>query len=381
MPKKYALILSGGGARGAYEVGVLKFLFEEFPKIYGFVPKFDIVCGTSVGAIHASFVAANMDSLTQSIPKLINLWSSLKPGDIVDFNFKQLLSLKDIIGNSKKATSICGAKSLRNLLLRECDWENISYCIDNGFLETLCISATSADSGKTNIFAQSSQTTPSRKLFRSQINSTEIGIEHALASASIPIVFPPVKIDGEWFTDGGVRQNTPIEPALAFGATHVFTVGMWHDGAAQTPLNGNPPSAGHLIGKIFNSFFIDHAQADFHNLEKINTIIESIADNLGVSSESLMRNEFKVIKNCILNPSKDIGSIAANYLNSPSSLKRDLIYKKIMKAIDLGNSEADLASYLLFDGEFSRILIELGFEDAKNNLHHLEEFFGISDDL
>lgn len=377
--KKYAMILSGGSARGAYEVGVLKYLFQEIPKTYGTLPKFDIICGTSVGAFHACWLAAHQRTIGTSISRLENIWATLKPGAVVGLNLNQVINWKDIITGGARSGSLLDITPLKILLTQEGNWQDIRRNIDAGELETLCVSTTSARSGKTVVFTETHQPFPD-DVFRTNFKPTKISIEHALASASIPILFPPVKIGGEWFSDGGIRQNTPIAPAVAFQATHVFSIGLWHERKQFSTYQNDPaPSAGRLIGKIFNSFFIDHAQSDIHNLETLNRVISAGTELYGEEFARYLAElpkPFRYIESCAISPSRDIGRLAGEYLTD-TKIKQNRIYRQLLKLIDIGTFEADLASYLLFDGSFSKLLIDLGFQDAANNEVEIAKFLGL----
>lgn len=366
MSQKFALILSGGAARGAYETGVLKFLAKE-----SLIPKFDIICGTSVGAIHACFLAAHLSEKDFGLQRLENIWKNLSPSSVVNFDWK---ILKSLFLNSK-SYGLVEVEPLRQLLTKEGKWKSISRNIKNNTLETLCVSTTSAANGQTIVWTETNQPIP-KPIFRTEFRKTNINIHHALASASIPIVFPPVSIDGEWFTDGGVRQNTPIAPALSFGATHVFSIGLWHHSNKKT--NNSKPTVGNLLGKIFNSFFLDHSNTDLNNLNHINNIISFGIEQYGKEFEIILKNNknYRYIENFSISPSEDIGSIASKYLSNVSLIK-DKGYKYILKLADIGTDEADLASYLMFDGNFASKLIGLGYKDAEQNKNQILNFFGL----
>jgi len=381
MANKYALILSGGAARGAYEVGVLKYIFQELPLIYGKMPEFQIICGTSVGAIHACFLAAHLSNVTVELDRLEKLWTELSPSKVVTVDFRQLFRIKELLLGGNRGVGLLDVNPLATLLTREGSYDKISGTINSGKLDTLCVSTTSARTGQTIVFSESKQPLPN-PVFRTEFRSADITLQHALASASIPILFAPIQIGGEWFTDGGVRQNTPMVPALGYGATHTLSIGLWHNKKYNSsPRIDDSPSIGCLLGKIFNSFFIDHAHVDVHSLEHINNIIGEGVKKYGVEFAEHMANQsrpYKYINSCSISPSMDIGRIAATYL-SKATIKKDKIYKNLLKLIDLGTIEADLASYLLFDGEFSKLLIELGFQDARARQHELAQFLGIDE--
>lgn len=381
MEKKYALILSGGAARGAYEVGVLKYIFQEMPRIYGKLPKFQIICGTSVGAIHACFLAAHLPKISSDIERLEKIWTNLSPSKVVTLDVGQLFRIKELLLGGKRGVGLLNVNPLAILLGKEGAYDQITKTIQSGELETLCVSTTSARTGKTVVFTESNSTLPA-PIFRTEFRAAHISLQHALASASLPILFAPIQIGGEWFTDGGVRQNTPMVPALGFGATHTLSIGMWHD-RKFNPSNAidDSPSIGCLVGKIFNSFFIDHAHVDVHSLEHINNVIAEGVKKFGPEfAAHLAKQErpYKYINSCSISPSMDLGRIAANYLSS-DDVKKNKIYRNLLRLIDIGTIEADLASYLLFDGGFAEMLIELGFEDAQARQKELAQFFGLEE--
>ena len=378
--KKRALILSGGSARGAYEVGVLKYIFQELPRIYGPVPRFDIICGTSVGAIHACFIVAHMKTIRHDIDRLVGIWGNLKPNHVIRFDLNQFFRWKDLIFGGLTGGSLFGVSPLASLLGRENNFEQIRTSVMNNDIETLCVSTTATRSGKTVVFTQTNQPVP-HDSFRTEFRSTDINLDHAMASASMPFLFPPVRINGAWYTDGGIRQNTPIAPALSFGATHVLAIGLWHDHDHDDhPVqNDHAPSAGLLIGKIFNSFFLDNAQSDLHNLNNMNRIIQEGTSLYGdgfARHLAGLSKPFRHLEACQISPSQDIGRITADYLSN-KQYRKNRFYKMLLKLIDLGSWEADLASYLLFDGEYSKILMDLGFRDAESKQHEIARFLDL----
>lgn len=366
MTPKFALILSGGAARGAYETGVLKYLAQE-----SLIPNFNIVCGTSVGAIHACFLAARLNENDYGLDRLESIWTNLNPGSVINFNWNSFRNLFP----GGKSYGLVGVDPLKKLLIKEGKWKSITKNIKNKNLETLCISTTSASTGQTIVWTETDEPIPNN-VSHIQFKKTNININHALASSSIPILFPPVMIDDEWFTDGGVRQNTPIAPALAFGATHIFSIGLWHDHGKKQKPNQSVPTVGHILGKIFNSFFLDHAHADLNNLNHINNIISFGIEKYGQEFVTALNKEknYRLINNFFISPSQDIGSIASQYL-STVSLRKDAVYKSILKLADTGTDEADLASYLMFDGEFASKLIDLGYRDAEAKKQQIINFF------
>jgi len=371
-PKRYSLVLSGGSARGAYEAGVLKYIFQTLYSEYGILPHFDIICGTSVGAIHACFLASHIKNIDHQLNRLLEIWKQLKPTTVANLDLIQVYRWKDLLYGGHSSSGLLDTTPLRHLLNEEVDWPGLKSNVKSRFIDNVAISSTSVRNGRTTVFCETNQQLPN-SVFRTDFVNTELSSQHVLASASLPLLFPSIQIDGEWFTDGGIRQNTPIAPALAFGATHVFTVGLWHEHKRSNLIqHDDAPSIGTLVGKIFNSFFLDNAQYDLYNLETINDIIKS---GEHMFPESTPFTKYRYIETCSINPSENIGLIANDYLSS-SKYRHNKIYRTILKMIDVGSIEADLASYLLFDGDFANILIDLGYNDAKQNKYKILDFFG-----
>src|SRR6187401_3580164 len=273
--RKVAVILSGGGARGAYEVGVLSYVLDGFARVRGAPPRFDILCGTSVGAINACFLAAHLADPTLGIRRLVDLWTELDLGRVLGFGLRQAFGLhRVLLGGGENASGVFDVTPMTQLIEREIPWRAIARTLRHGHLSALSVSATEVSSGRTVIFMQTGPdgTLPSRAPPRTVIRGTLIGPLHALASAAIPFLLPPVRIGTELFMDGGVRQNTPIAPALRLGATHVFAVGLSRDvrGVGDEPREVKVPGAAFVLGKVLNAFLLDHIQTDFEVLTRVN---------------------------------------------------------------------------------------------------------------
>ncbi|MDI3283963.1 patatin-like phospholipase family protein [Polyangium sp. 15x6] len=388
--RKVALILSGGGARGAYEVGVLSYVLDNFARVRGAVPRIDILCGTSVGAINACFLAAHLGDATTGIRRLANLWTELDLPDVLGFGLRQAVSLpRVLLGGGKAAAGVFDVTPMAKLVEREIPWRAIARTLRRGHLGALSVSATEVASGRTVIFMQTGPdgalptTAPPRTLIR----GAHIGPLHALASAAIPILFPPVRIGRELFMDGGVRQNTPIAPAIRLGATHVFAIGLSREltGPSTMPEDEKPPGAAFLLGKILNAFLLDHIQTDLEVMTRLNHIIEDaentfgteFLDKVNVSAERRGTMPYNRIHSLVVRPSEDIGRLAAEYVRRGNIHGGPAFARRMLTLVDVGEAtEADLASYLLFDGAFARRLIDLGRADAEARRHDIADFFG-----
>ena len=286
---RLALVLSGGGARGAYEAGVLRYLREELAGDLGGQVQFDIVCGTSVGGIHACFVAGTADIAHAQGRLLAERWENFVLEEVVHFGVKEFLktpatllgsgTIEELEEGQKRLGGIVNTKMLERIVRRLIPWQHISHNNEAGHFESLSVTTTDIGSGKSVVFVQSSRPLPpwSQDPFvRAQ--SVIMGPEHALASAAIPIMFPAIAIGERFFCDGGLRQNTPLSPALRLGADKVLVVGLRHKPSPEdTPEESMPfPGAAFLAGKVLNAFLLDHIDYDLDRLRRFNALINAV---------------------------------------------------------------------------------------------------------
>lgn len=392
--RKVAMILSGGGARGAYEVGVLSYVLDAFSRVRGKPPRIDILCGTSVGAINACYLAAHLADPTNGIRRLVDLWTEIRLERVLGFGLRQALSLpRVLLGGGETGSGIFDVAPMTELITREIPWRAVARTLRQGHLSALSVSATEVTSGRTVIFMQTGPdgTLPTTAPPRTIIRGALIGPPHALASAAIPILFPQVRIGRELFMDGGVRQNTPIAPALRLGATHVFAVGLSREvrGIESGGEDTKPPGAAFVLGKVLNAFLLDHVQNDLEVLTRVNKMIEDGHRTYGedflekVNPHVVRRGDlpYRRVESLVIRPSEDIGRLAAAYVRGGNLRGGHAFARRVLTMIDVGEAtEADLASYLLFDGPFAKKLIDLGRADAEARRSDLTEFFGSAAD-
>ncbi len=389
--RKVAMVLSGGGARGAYEVGVLSYVLDTYAKRRGAAPRIDILCGTSVGAINACYLAAHLADASNGIRNLVNLWTGLALEGVLGFGARQVLSLPRVLlgGGAPEGVGIFDVRPMAALVEREIRWSAIARALRQGHLSALSVSATEVSSGRTVIFMQTGPdgSLPTHAPPRTIIRGAHIGPPHALASAAIPILFPAVPIGGELFMDGGMRQNTPIAPALRLGATHVFAIGLSREihGIAGVPAEVKQPGAAFVLGKILNAFLLDHVQHDIEMLTRINALLDDGEQAFGAGFLPAVNRlatergtpDYRHVETLYIRPSQDIGTLAAQHVRSGKLRGGAMLARRLLTLVDVGEAgEADLASYLLFDGTFARKLIELGRADAEARRHDVEAFFG-----
>lgn len=392
--RRTAMILSGGGARGAYEVGVLWYVFDDLARMRGAPPRLDVLCGTSVGAINACYLAAHLADPVLGMRRLVHLWSELQITRVLGFGARQMAGIpRLLLGGGREGTGLFDVTPMAELVQREISWRALARTLRKKQLRALTVSTTEVSTGRTVVFMQTApdvdipQTAPPRTLFRAD----HIGPHHALASAAIPMLFPPVKIEEELYLDGGLRQNTPIAPALRLGASHIFAIGSSREVKGivtnEGPLRANSrsPGAAFLLGKVLNAFLLDHVDVDLELLRRLNNVIKDGTNAYGPGFLESMSNEakkrkqppYRYVEAFEIRPSEDIGRLASEHVRRGKLIGNPFVTKRLLNLLDIGvGDEADLASYLLFDGHFCRQLIEMGRADAHARRDEILAFFG-----
>ncbi len=391
-PRRLAIILSGGGARGAYEAGVLSFLFDELTRRRGGAPKVDILCGTSVGAINSAYLAAHLIDPVLGVRRLVDVWSGMRLDHVLGFGLKQAVSLPRVLTGGGGGSGLFDVTPMSSLVQREIPWRAVSRSMRKGLLGALSVSTTEVSTGRTVIFMQTGPNTalPTRAPPRTLIRAERIGPQHALASAAIPLLFPPVRIGSQLYVDGGVRQNTPIAPAIRLGATHVLVIGTSRlvRGIAR-PQQIGAPGATFLMGKIMNALLLDHLDSDLGSVNLLNDILASGEAAYGpdflntINEAAGLRggHVFRPISTMVVRPSERVGKLAADYLRAGRLRGGPSVTKRLLKLLDVGVADdADLASYLLFDGGFARRLVDLGRSDAYARRSELLNFLGAAEE-
>ncbi len=374
-------------------MGVLSYVLDTFARQRGRAPRIDILSGTSVGAVNACYLAAHLADPTAGIRRLVDLWQGLELEHVLGFSIRQALSLPRVVLGGGMPIGIFDVTPMAQLAEREIPWRSITRTLRKGYLSALSVSATEVTSGRTVIFMQTGPdgTLPTTAPPRTVIRGALIGPPHALASAAIPLLFPPVRIGSELFMDGGVRQNTPIAPALRLGATHVFAVGLSREirGVPDTGIATPPPGAAFILGKILNAFLLDHIQTDLAVLSRVNDLLRDGEEAFGPKFLPAVNRlqaahggvPYRNVNTLVIRPSEDIGRMAAHYVRTGKLRGGAIFARKLLTWMDVGEAtEADLASYLLFDGTFAKMLIDLGRADAHARRHDIQDFFGSAAD-
>jgi NTE family protein len=387
---KTALVLAGGAARGAYEVGVVLHILEDVSRSLGRDVPIDVLCGTSVGAINACALAAFADEPRKRGALLAAHWTSLKMSDVVHPDGRGIFeSVRGLFGAAPKPGAhdtrrggILDATGIERVIERAIPFARIDENIRAGHLDAVTVSATHVGSGRTTVFAQQGLRGP-RHMSKDPTlvsASTTLTAEHALASAAIPFLFPAVRIDGQFYCDGGLRQNVPLAPALRLGADRLIIVSPRYLPPVVTSIVKKEreekfPGPFFLLGKALNALLLDRVDNDLDRLEAINELMEAGERSYGATFTSTLNRELaqagrehriRPVRAALVRASRDIGALAADYVRSSGFAKRvGGIAGRMMRRIAGASGEADLLSYLLFDGEFAAQMIELGRADAR----------------
>lgn len=373
---KLALLLSGGGARAAYQVGVLKALVDILPK--DAKNPFPIIVGTSAGAINATAIAIYGARLHAAVARLHRIWHNFHVHHvfrsditgIVKSAFHWLATL--LLGGLDKYNpiSFLDRTPLWHLLNKYLPCEYIDKNLESHVLDSLCISASSYTLGQSVVFYHSRKNIQPWHRSRRIGKPEKISIDHLMASSAIPILFSAVKLDKDYYGDGSMRDTAPISPAIHMGADKVFVIDVSSepDEENNTSLNAEYPSLAQVGGHILNSIFIDGLEADLERLQRINKTIELIpSHHLEEHNVSL-----RPIQVMVVSPSQDLQDISMRHAKSLPKAIQFLL--KGIGALDQKGSS--LVSYILFEKSFCREVIALGYKDAMNRKDELLTFIG-----
>jgi NTE family protein len=407
---KVAVVLSGGGARGAYEAGVIHYVRNEIATDLGFQPRFDILSGTSVGAINACFLAATADRPDRQGQGLADVWNSLRIEDVFALPPRQLIDASRwFLGRHDGRMSLLQTEPLESFVARNAPWTKIRRNLRDGYVDALTVTATHIKSGHPTVFVQQAPGHPPPILATPDtvLRPTRIGPRHALASAAIPLIFPAVALGGELFCDGGLRMNTPLGPALSLGADRVLVVGLRHETPADPPaapasdeaVEASPaearalaaeaaayPSAPFLFGKVLDSLLLDQVEHDLQRLRRLNALLVEAREKfgnrfmrrLGELQSPYFGIPYKPVGEVYVKPSEDLGRIAADHVERAADQVGGLS-GRLLRRLAAGDTgpmgEKDLASYLLFHGPYAHDLIALAREDCRRVHDALLAFF------
>ena len=378
MESRTGLILTGGGARAAYQVGVLKAIAEIMPRRS--VSPFPVVCGTSAGALNAATIAINAKNFSMGVQYLVNTWKNFHANQIYRTDALGVLNntvrwfagvfLRFLGINILHQTSLLDNTPLNEFLAQILPCEKIQESIDEGYLHALSITASGYGSGESVTFYQGvKELVPWHRAGRLGV-PTQIEVKHLLASASLPFLFQPRLINREYFGDGSMRQIGPIGAALHLGATRIMVIGVTENGNSN-PLQRSDineyPSLAQIAGHALNSIFLDTMSVDLERVRKINALVAIMPP------ETLQKTTLKHVDLLVISPTQSIDKIAERHISELPWTIRLLLRLLGVKR----HSGLTLVSYLLSEKKYCRALIDLGYQDAMNRRGEIEEFLGV----
>lgn len=367
------VVLTGGGARAAYQVGVLRAISDMYPS---WSHPFRVIVGTSAGAINALALAGGGDIFRHNVSRLEQLWAELEADHVYRSNSYQILRnmtgvARRLLGAGGRYTplSLLDNSPLHELLAREIDFAAVRQTIQKREISAVGVNVCGYATGQNVCFFDSHDGLNSWSVGQRAGARTELALEHVMASSAIPTVFPPVLINREYFGDGVTRQMAHISPALRLGAERVLVVGVSANSmcAPRRPDHQEGPAFSQIIAHVFNGMFLDTLDYDIDRLRLINQLVdlvppEKLAEaGLGLKSVQLLE----------ISPSERVDEIAAQFMDGMPLVLRNLVGGSDGKSMTGGS----LASYLLFDRRFSTALIKLGYKDAQAHARQIDRFF------
>ena len=366
------LVLTGGGARAAYQVGVVKAVRD----ILGSPVKnpFPIVCGTSAGAINAATLAVFADNFSRGVANLLEVWEHMRchhiyrtdPWHVLKSGARWLAAM--MLVSRRNPMSLLDNQPLREMLEKNLDFGKIQSHIDSGALYAVCVTASGYTTGQSVSFFQGGSGLEGWERNQRIGAAVPLKLELLLASAALPFIFPAVKVHREYFGDGSMRQIAPVSPALHLGADRVLIVGTGRQTLDQSRARSNVyPSLAQIAGHALNSIFLDSLMVDIERMERINRTVKLIPpDRLSDSTVQL-----RPVKVLFITPSQPLERIAARFIHELPATVRFIL----RPTGALNRSGSNLASYLLFEESFCRALIDLGYQDTISRESEVKEFF------
>lgn len=373
---KTALILTGGGARAAYQAGVLAAIAELLPDPTR--NPFPILCGTSAGAFNAATVACQAENFRAAVDNLVAVWRNMRADHVYradpmgiglsGFRWLSTLAVGWLIKNPPR--SLLDNRPLRHLLTRHLDFNGIDRAIAAGALDAISITASGYESGESVSFFQARSEAETWRRTHRIGSRVRLSIDHLMASSAIPFIFPAVKIHREYFGDGSMRQLAPISPAIHLGAEKVLVIGAGRMSESQQRSgSGRYPTLAQIAGHALSSIFLDSLAADIERMQRINQTLSALPEDVQEKADLSLRP----IRTLVIAPSKRLDHLAAHHARAlPWPVKA------LLTGVGALNRQGGaLTSYLLFEQPYTRALIDLGYQDTLVRADEVRDFLDL----
>jgi len=368
------LVLGGGGARAAYQIGVLKALVQLYPRNQH-VP-FSIICGTSAGAINATSLATHAACFHLGVKKLDWVWRHFETHQVYESSVigvtKHLvkMAIKGLQHDkiSTDAGSLLNNQPLRELLNKLIDFKRIDRNIHLGALEAISVDASCYNNSMSYSFFHGKDSIQNWRRARRQGQRSQLNTDHLLASSAIPMVFPSIKLNRAFFGDGSVHQLSPLSSPIHLGAKKLFVINLDSPHKQEDKQLKHHPKTATIAGHLLDTIFSDTLNSDLERLQRVNHTLSLISD------EDKNKLNLREIETLVIKPSEDLSEIAARYyLEMPMAIRYLLTLFGISQ-----QSDSSIVSYLLFEKAYTSALIDLGYQDALVQIDEIKQFFDIT---
>lgn len=374
--KKIGLVLTGGGARAAYQVGVLRAI-SEICKLEN--NPFNVISGTSAGSINGAWIGASDERFNEMTHSMWNTWAGLEMNQVFRTDTATLFKtgtrwIKDLSFGGRflhsNINSLLDPSPLKNFIHSKIDFSKIKKNIVQQKIHGIAITATHYQSGSSVIYFDGHPSISSwNREWRSSCRAT-LHLDHVLASSAIPIFFPPVQLDGGFYGDGGIMLSAPLSPAIHMGADRILAIGIHHKPGVMPPakrIDSKSITPGDIAGTLLNSLFFHSIDSDLERMNRINRTLSLLTKEQLLSEPDQLRH----IPVLSINPSQDLGKIDLELFNRFPKTIRYLL--RGLGASDLRSW--DLMSYLAFESEYIKSLLKLGYNDAFEQKEKILKFF------
>ncbi|MBV7316236.1 patatin-like phospholipase family protein [Shewanella sp. NIFS-20-20] len=367
------LVLGGGGARAAYQVGVLKAIVQLYPRNHG-IP-FTVICGTSAGAINGTAMASYASCFHLGVRKLEWVWRNMQTAHIYGASYRAVghhllkMMLRGLQNDNviPDAGSLLDNEPLRHLLEKVIDFQRIDRNIQLGFLRAVSVETSCYNDASNYCFFQAQHQVANWQRHKRFGIRQRLYTEHLLASAAIPTLFPSIKIRKSYHGDGSIHQQAPLSSPIHLGADKLFVINLESVHKEQAVSLPHHPRLAGVAGHLLDSIFSDTLNTDLERLHRVNQTLSQIPT---ASRQSL---SLKPVETLVIKPSEDMSLIAAKYyLQMPKAVRT------LLKVLGVNqDSDSSILSYLLFEKEYTRQLVQLGYQDAMCQLDEIKHFFQI----